>query len=344
VHFYWAPLEADDPLNGGKVTWGTGGLQLGMRCARNARINAKGFAPKNYPVAGKDWAVNRTGIRQLVRPSEQDESDLAKSKINPVIFQTYNGGGRFVFNDSLTAAKSLVSYRKLINVAEMSSTVDNWVALYAKELVQLPMGDFIRRMNAFLQLLFEGAQSSGWLVPSKNAARQRRLQVQRPALRSAPGGSGADRLLDQLRRRRPPGDPPANPRQVRSALMFTNTPIARTLQSMGAFKAGPRRRRRCQARRRAGAGRRADRREEGRCRHRARERLPRFREPHGRGCGAPAVGRDRRPRRWRDLADRLFAMMVGIADDNKDGDLSDDEIAVVTARWRTPTTTSRTRA
>lgn len=31
------------------------------------------------------------------------------------------------------------------------------------------------------------------------------------------------------------------------------------------------------------------------------------------------------------MADRLFALMVGIADDNKDGDLSDEEVAIVTA-------------
>jgi hypothetical protein len=30
------------------------------------------------------------------------------------------------------------------------------------------------------------------------------------------------------------------------------------------------------------------------------------------------------------MSDRLFALMVGIADDNKDGDLTDDEIAIVT--------------
>jgi hypothetical protein len=30
------------------------------------------------------------------------------------------------------------------------------------------------------------------------------------------------------------------------------------------------------------------------------------------------------------MADRLFALMVGIADDNKDGDLTDDEVAIVT--------------
>jgi hypothetical protein len=168
INFYWAPLEADDPMNGGKAVWGSAGLNFAYRCARNARVNAKGFAPKNYPVAGKEYPVNRTGVRQLVRPTEQDLSDLAKAKINPVIFENYNGGGRYVYTDSLTAAKTLVSYRKLINVAEMSSTIDNWVTLYAKELLQLPMSEFIRRMNAFLQALFEGAVASKWLVASQN--------------------------------------------------------------------------------------------------------------------------------------------------------------------------------
>lgn len=168
VDFYWAPLEADDPMNGGKAVWGASGLNLAFRCARNARVNAKGFAPKNFPVAGKDWPINRTGVRQLVRPSEQDLSDLAKARINPVVFETYNGGGRYVFTDSLTAAKTQVSYRKLISVSEMATTIDTWVALYAKELLQLPMAEFIRRMNAFLKPLFEGAQASGWLVPSTN--------------------------------------------------------------------------------------------------------------------------------------------------------------------------------
>lgn len=168
VHVYWAPIECDDPMNGGKVVWGTAGLNIGYRCARNARLNAKGFAPKNYPVAGKEWPVNRTGVRQLVRPQEQDLSDLARAHINPVIFENYNGGGKYVFTDSLTSAKTVVSYKKLINVAEMSSTLDNWVTLYSKELLQLPMSEFIKRMNVFLDTLLQGAVASGWLVPSKN--------------------------------------------------------------------------------------------------------------------------------------------------------------------------------
>lgn len=170
IHAYWSPLECDDPLNGGKAIWGTSGLNVGYRCARNARLNAKGFAPKNFPVAGKDWPVNRTGIRQLVRPGEQDLSDLARAKINPVIFENYNGGGKYVFSDSLTSAKTVVSYKKLISVAEMSSSIDNWVTLYSNELLQLPMSEFIRRMNVFLDTLLNNAVASGWLVPSKNLA------------------------------------------------------------------------------------------------------------------------------------------------------------------------------
>lgn len=168
IHFNWAPLEAEDPLNGGRAVWGAGGYQAGLSCARNARVNAKGFAPKNYPVAGKAWPLNRIAVRQLSKPEEQELSDLARAQVNPVVYETYNGGGRYVFTDSLTAAKTVVSYKKLQNVAEMSASMDNWVTLYAKELLQLPMKEFIKRMSAFLDIMLADAQASGWLVPAKN--------------------------------------------------------------------------------------------------------------------------------------------------------------------------------
>lgn len=170
VRYFWAPLEAYDQLNGVRAVWGTSGLNAGMSCARNARVNAKGFAPKNFPVAGKEWPVNRTAIKQLYMPSEQELSDLAKSQINPVIYQNYNGGGRYVFTDSLTAAKTRVSFKKLTSVAEMSMTIDDWVTTYASELLQLPMKQYIRRMEAFLDTLFQGAQASDWLKPAQNLA------------------------------------------------------------------------------------------------------------------------------------------------------------------------------
>lgn len=165
---FWAPIACDDPLNGGKVTWGTAGLNAGLACARNALVNAKGFAPKNRPIAGKDYPLTRTGIRQVYRPTEQELSDLAVAKINPVIFQNYNGGGRYVFTDCLTTAKTQVSYKKLSTVAEMSMSLDNWVAMYANELLMLPMKQFVKKMNAFLETMLTDAEASGWLVPSKN--------------------------------------------------------------------------------------------------------------------------------------------------------------------------------
>jgi hypothetical protein len=165
---FWAPLGADDPLNGGKVVWGTAGLNAGLSCARNALVNAKGFAPKNKPIAGKEQPLNRTSVRQWYRPTEQELSDLARSQINPVIFENYNGGGRYVFRDCLTGAKSQVSYKKLATVAEMATTIDNWVALYANECLMLPMKQFIKQMNQFLETLLTDAQASNWLVPSKN--------------------------------------------------------------------------------------------------------------------------------------------------------------------------------
>ena len=168
IHYNWAPLEAEDPMSGGRLIWGAGGLQAAYACQRNARINSKGFAPKNFPIAGKSWPVTRLSTRQMYAPQEQDLSDLAQCQINPVIFDLFNGGGRFVFTDSLTSAKTVVSYRKLQNVSEMAVNMEGWITLYTKELLQLPMREFIKRMNAFLTDLFDDAQASGWLVPSQS--------------------------------------------------------------------------------------------------------------------------------------------------------------------------------
>lgn len=168
VHKYWAPLEAEDPASGGRAVWGASGLNAGFSCRRNARVNAKGFAPKNFPIAGKEWPVQRTSVRQIHKPNEQQLSDLAKAQINPVLFTLYNGGGRYVFTDCLTAAKTRVSYKKLISVAEMTASLDNWVAMYANEILNQPMSVYIKAMKTFLQNVLEGAEASGWLVKSKN--------------------------------------------------------------------------------------------------------------------------------------------------------------------------------
>ncbi len=161
---YWAPIRADDPLNGNSVIFGAGGIQAGYRCERNSHTNSYGVAPKNYPIAGKDYGIPRTRVTQIYKPSENEISDLAEAHINYIGFEVFNGGGRYVFTDSLTMAQSGTSYRRLISVAEMSSSLDEAVARFGKECLQLPMADAIRRMKDFIDRTFGRAESSGWMV------------------------------------------------------------------------------------------------------------------------------------------------------------------------------------
>lgn len=162
---YWAPLQADDPLNGGKALIGTSGIQIGLRCNRNAQTDANDVAPKQYPVAGKNYPVSRTGMRQLRKLSDPQLEALGKARINPVVYEIYASGGRYVFRDSLTCAKT-TGDKKLSSVAEMSASVDDAVTAYSKETLQLPMGEAIKRTTQFIEKTFEALQTAGWFVPS----------------------------------------------------------------------------------------------------------------------------------------------------------------------------------
>lgn len=167
-HFNWCPQEADDPMNGGRALWGAGGLQAGYTCARNARTNAKGFAPKTSPISGKAWPLARAAVRQIYTPRDDERSDLAAAQINPVLYDTFNAGGDWVITDCLTGYNSRVSYLKLQTVQEMSSHLDNVVALAAKEFSQKPMEEFIDLMDKFMGPLLENAQAAKWLKPAEN--------------------------------------------------------------------------------------------------------------------------------------------------------------------------------
>lgn len=164
-HCYWTPLTANDPLNGGRAFIGTSGLQIGYRCARNAITDANGVPARNRVIAGKDFQVNRTGIKQVYTPDETALSQLADARINPVVTVHYNSGSRYVFSDSLTGAKTQ-SDRKLIAVADMATQVDDWVAAQAQEYLQLPMDEAVQLTTDYLQILFEALQTARWIVPS----------------------------------------------------------------------------------------------------------------------------------------------------------------------------------
>lgn len=171
LHAFWAPLKSIDPTGiNGKRHFGTATLNIAMACGRNARVNAKGFAPKNYPIAGREWPISRQGIVQTYSPNNQELNALARAKINPVIFENYSGGGRYVFRDSLTSAMVDSSLKKLIAVADMSTSIDDAVTRFGKDILQLPMSVAIKKMRDFLTTHFEQAQASAWLVPSDDPA------------------------------------------------------------------------------------------------------------------------------------------------------------------------------
>ncbi len=167
LHAFWAPLKSDDPTginpNG---YFGTATLNIAYACGRNAQTNARGFAPKNYPIAGRQWPVRRTRITQAINPTSQELNALARAKINPVMWEVYTGGGRYAYSSSLTSALVDSSLKKLIAVADMSSSIDVAVTGYGKDVLQLPMQVALKRLSDFLTTLFEGAEASGWLVPS----------------------------------------------------------------------------------------------------------------------------------------------------------------------------------
>lgn len=167
MHAFWAPIKSDDPTGiNPKGHLGTATLNIAYACLRNAQTNAKGFAPKNYVIAGREWPIRRTRMTQVYSPRDQELNALARAKINPVMYEVYTGGGRYVFRDSLTCALVESSLKKLISVADMSTSIDDAVTRFGKDVLQLPMQISVKRMQDFLIELFSGAEASGWLVPS----------------------------------------------------------------------------------------------------------------------------------------------------------------------------------
>lgn len=167
MHAFWTPIKSDDPTGiNPKGYLGSATLNIAYACARNAQTNAKGFAPKNYVIAGREWPIRRTRMTQMYSPRDQELNALARAKINPVMYEVYTGGGRYVFRDSLTCALVESSMKKLISVADMSTSIDDAVTHFGKDILQLPMQVALKRMQDFLTELFTGAEASGWLVPS----------------------------------------------------------------------------------------------------------------------------------------------------------------------------------
>jgi hypothetical protein len=165
VELMWRPVECFDDRGGQRETWGAGGAAIGMRCARNANVNADGLARKNYPVAGFFNPMDMVAPRQITPLTDTDFEDLNGARINPVCFEVFSDGGRYVVRDSITCYPS-TEFLGLSAVVDMATSLERQVAGYAGELKQLPMQEAISRMNRYLLKLLKAAQSAEWLVPS----------------------------------------------------------------------------------------------------------------------------------------------------------------------------------
>jgi len=171
VWSYWTPLKSQDPTGvNGKGFLGTATLNIAYACARNAVKNARGYAPKNYPVAGKDFPLNRRAVTQVVQLSGQDKNDLARAKINPVISETYTGGQRYVFFDSLTGALVDNSLKKLTAVIDMSVDIDDRITRRSKDLAQKPIDVAVSEMSEFLHQMRADLRAADWVVPPKETS------------------------------------------------------------------------------------------------------------------------------------------------------------------------------
>lgn len=168
---YWTPFKSNDPTGiNGKIYIGTSGLNIGLACARNAIKNDQGFAAKQYPIAGDLFPVNRTGIVQTYTPENSELSQLAIAKVNPVIYESNDLGGQYLFSDSLTCAPVTNSLLKLISVAEMSTSVDSAIVSAGKRCLQKPMDEAIKAMDNWIESYLSDAQAAKWLVKSNDTS------------------------------------------------------------------------------------------------------------------------------------------------------------------------------
>lgn len=164
----WHPVECNDPSGvSGRVKIGTSALRCALSCQRNATQNALGFAAKQYAVAGRQFPIQRQGMKQLYKPDDEELSDLAAAGITPVIFQTFSSGSGYVFADAITKAGKETSFLNLISSVEIITTLERDAARIAREfLLFMPMEEAIKTAYRMISQHFDSAATSGWLVNS----------------------------------------------------------------------------------------------------------------------------------------------------------------------------------
>lgn len=163
---FWTSFKSRCPEGiNGKTFIGTATLAIAYACARNSMTNAYGYCVnKKSPVAGKDYPVNRQGMSQEYDCGNFVKDKLARAKINPVINESYSGGARYVFFDSLTCASVSNSKSMMSAVIDMTTDVQERITTYGKGLLQKDMDTVVDKMNDFLDKMRSELKASGWVT------------------------------------------------------------------------------------------------------------------------------------------------------------------------------------
>lgn len=162
----WSPIRRDDPTGlSGNIVFGTVGQKAGNACARNAITNGFGLAKLNQPIAGKDYYIMGTRIKQIYNPDDVELAMLAKARINPAIYSEYHDGSGYVWADSFSGAKKN-GISKLASASEIAIWAQDTWGKFGKSLLHKPMKEGLRLMARFSEKQLQQMEASDWLISS----------------------------------------------------------------------------------------------------------------------------------------------------------------------------------
>lgn len=146
------------------------GVQVAYRLLRNAATDGNGIPPIHVPVGGYDYPVRFRGM--VASPDViLDESALnllAEAKINPVVFERYQGGSRFIFGDVLTQYTSDNSALRLANAAEIATFTENVVIQIVRRHLLKNSDGFITSADRDCRRFLDNCVTAGLLVDAED--------------------------------------------------------------------------------------------------------------------------------------------------------------------------------
>lgn len=179
VQLIWSPNVCRPrdaiSLRGRKVPATYLGQYLGDKLLRNARTNAKGFAPIQYAVAWKDYPFKKKVLEQRPDIDLEDEQTLemlARAKVNVVRPIKFDSGVKFVLSDVLTQYQSKNSALRLVNSAEIAMRTKNDVVNLLKNHMLKPTEDYLENASKDIDKYLSNATTSGWLKPAEDLGGQ----------------------------------------------------------------------------------------------------------------------------------------------------------------------------